>query len=112
MLPEISFDNFLQVDIRVGQICHAADNLKARKPAYILTIDFGELGEKVSSAQITANYSKQELIGKKVIAVVNFAPKKIAGIKSEVLVLAAVCETNGTVLIEPNLDVENGTRIA
>lgn len=111
-LPEIAISDFLQVDIRVGQICQAVDNLKARKPAYVLTIDFGELGKKISSAQITDNYSKQELLNKKIVAVVNFAPKKIAGVKSEVLVLAAVCKVNGTVLIEPNQEVENGTRIA
>lgn len=111
-LPEIVISDFLQVDIRVGQICQVVDNLKARKPAYILTIDFGELGKKISSAQITDNYSKQELLDRKIIAVVNFVPKKIAGVKSEVLVLAAVCKVNGTVLIEPNQEVENGTRIA
>ena len=112
ILPEIEVSDFVRIDIRVGQICQAIDNPKARKPAYILTIDFGELGKKTSSAQITGNYSKEELLGKKVVAVVNFAPKKIAGVKSEVLVLAAVCDRNGTVLIEPNLEVENGTRIA
>ena len=111
-LPEIEVSDFLQVDIRVGQICQADDNPKSRKPAYILTIDFGKLGKKVSSAQITDNYSKQELLGKKVVAVVNFAPKRIAGVKSEVLLLAAVCNRNGTVIIEPNLEVENGTRIS
>jgi tRNA-binding protein len=111
-VEEITFSDFLKVDIRVGTILEAGDNLKARQPAYVLTIDFGELGEKTSSAQITQNYSKEELIGKQIIAVVNFPPKKVAGIKSEVLVLATVCPTGGTVLLEPNMPVENGTRIS
>jgi tRNA-binding protein len=108
---EITFSDFLKVDIRVGKILEATDNLKAKQPAYVLKIDFGELGLKTSSAQITQNYSKEELIGKQIIAVVNFSPKKVAGIKSEVLVLAAVCKIRGTVLLEPNADVENGIRV-
>ena len=109
---EITFSDFLKLDIRAGQILEVDENKKAKKPAYILTIDFGELGTKISSAQITENYSKEELIGKQIIAVVNFAPKRIAGIKSEVLVLASVCSTYGTVLLEPNLTVKNGSRIS
>ncbi|MBE9015444.1 tRNA-binding protein [Chroococcidiopsidales cyanobacterium LEGE 13417] len=111
-IAEISFDDFLKVDMRVGTILDVEDNLKARKPAYILTIDFGELGEKMSSAQITNNYSKAELIGKQIIAVVNFPAKRVAGVKSEVLVLGAVPNDKGVVLLEPNLPVENGTRIS
>ncbi|URD52638.1 tRNA-binding protein [Chroococcidiopsis sp. CCNUC1] len=111
-IAEISFDDFLKVDMRVGTILDVEDNLKARKPAYILTIDFGELGEKMSSAQITDNYSKAELIGKQIIAVVNFPAKRVAGVKSEVLVLGAVTNDKGVVLLEPNLPVENGTRIS
>ncbi len=111
-LPEILFPDFLKVDIRVGQILEVTENKKARQPAYILTLDFGEIGKKISSAQITENYSKEKLIGKQVVAIVNFAPKRVAGVKSEVLVLAAVCKTHGTVLLEPNLPVKNGTRIA
>lgn len=111
MIEEIAFSDFLKVDLRVGTIIAAIDNLKARQPAYVLTIDFGQLGKKIGSAQITQNYSKDELIGKQIVAVVNFPPKRVAGIKSEVLVLAAV-STKGTVLLEPNLAVENGTRIS
>ncbi|WP_199197677.1 tRNA-binding protein [Chroococcidiopsis sp. CCALA 051] len=111
-IAEISFDDFLKVDMRVGTILDVEDNLKARKPAYILTIDFGELGEKMSSAQITDNYSKAELIGKQIIAVVNFPAKRVAGVKSEVLVLGAVTNDKGVVLLEPNLPVENGNRIS
>ncbi len=110
-LEEIAFSDFLKVDIRVGQIIELLDNPKARQPAYVLTIDFGEFGKKTSSAQITENYSKEELLGKQIIAVVNFPVKRVAGVKSEVLVLAAVCKTHGTVLLEPNILVENGTRI-
>lgn len=111
-LEEITFADFLKVDIRVGQIIEVTDNLKAKQPAYLLSIDFGELGQKISSAQITQNYTKEELIEKQIIAVVNFPAKRVAGIKSEVLVLAAVCKTNGTILLEPNIVVENGTRIS
>lgn len=111
-LAEISFSNFLKVDIRVGQILEVTDNSKAKQPAYLLKIDLGELGQKTSSAQITDHYSKEDLIGKQVIAVVNFPPKRVAGIKSEVLVLAAVCKTQGTVLLQPERLVENGTRIS
>lgn len=107
----IAFFDFLKVDMRVGQIVEVTENPKAKKPAYVLNIDFGELGHKTSSAQITQNYSKEELLGKQIVAVVNFPPKLVAGVKSEVLVLAAVCEVRGTVLVEPNLTVENGTRI-
>ena len=110
-VEEIAYSDFLKVDIRVGTIIEAVDNLKARQPAYVLTIDFGELGQKTSSAQITQNYSKQELIGKQIVAVVNFPAKRVAGIKSEVLVLAAVC-SSGTVLLEPNIQVNNGARIS
>ena len=108
----IDFSDFLKGDIRVGEIVEAVDNVKARLPAYILTIDFGsELGIKTSSAQITQNYSKAELLGKQVLAVANFPVKKVAGIKSEVLVLAAVDEEHGTVLVEPNRMVSNGVRL-
>lgn len=108
---EINFSDFLKVDIRVGQIVEVTENLKAKKPAYVLKIDFGQLGHKTSSAQITQNYTKQELLGKQIVAVVNFLPKPVAVVKSEVLVLAAVCGVQGTVLLEPNLTVENGTRV-
>ncbi len=111
-LSEIPFSDFLKVDIRIGQIIEVSDNTKAKHPAYILTLDFGKFGTKKSSAQITENYSKEELVGKQVVAIVNFAPKRVAGVKSEVLVLAAVCKTHGTVLLQPNLSVENGARIA
>jgi tRNA-binding protein len=91
--PIIDFSDFLKVDIRSGTIIDVQINTKAIKPAYILTIDFGSFGTKTSSAQITQNYTPEELIDTQVLAVMNFEPKKVAGIKSEVLVLATVCHT-------------------
>lgn len=107
----IAFEDFLKVDMRIGKIIDAQINEKAIKPAFVLKIDFGELGIKNSSAQITENYTAEKLIGQQIIAVVNFPPKKVAGVKSEVLVLAAVCITNGTVLLQPANNVKVGTRI-
>ena len=108
----IGFDDFLKVEIRTGTITRAKLNPKARVPAYALTIDFGPLGERQSSAQLTKNYSAAALIGKQIVAVLNFEPKRIAGVKSEVLVLGAVCEKNGVVLLEPTFPAENGMLIA
>lgn len=111
-LETIEFADFLKVGMYTGTILEAELNPKARVPAYKLRIDFGAIiGEKMSSAQITTNYSAEELVGKQIIAVVNFEPKRVAGVKSEVLVLAAVCDSKGTVLLEPTQVVENGTRI-
>jgi tRNA-binding protein len=110
-LSQIAIDDFVKVDMRVGTIIHAELNALANKPAYTLKIDFGPLGIKQSSAQITQNYRPEQLAGQKVVAVVNFAPKRIAGVLSEVLVLAALCEKNGTVLVEPSLPAKNGSRI-
>lgn len=107
----IDFSDFQKVHMAAGTILSADDNLKARRPAYVLTIDFGALGIKQSSAQITGRYDKQSLVGQQVIAVMNFPPKRVAGIKSEVLVLACVCETQGTILLQPTFSVENGARI-
>jgi len=110
-LEVIDFADFLKVKMAVGTIISAELNPKARKPAYKLTIDFGDLGLKTSSAQITENYTPDDLQNKQIVAVMNFRPKRIAGVKSEVLVLAAVCEKKGTVLLNPSMLVENGTRI-
>lgn len=107
----ITYETFLEVEIHTGTIIAARANPKARKPAYVLTIDFGPLGIKTSSAQITERYTAEELIGKQIVAVTNFPPKRIAGIKSEVLVLGAVSETEGTVLLEPTYAVANGVRV-
>ena len=110
-MNEISFDDFLKVQIATGTIVEAVLNPKAKKPAYALTIDFGELGFKTSSAQMTENYSPEQLIGKQIIAVMNFPAKRVAGVVSEVLVLAAVSGQKGTVLLQPQMSVENGVRI-
>lgn len=108
----ITFDEFLQVDIRTGTILTAELNEKARKPAYVLTIDFGELGIKTSSAQLTQNYTPDDLVGKQIVAVVNFPTKRIAGVKSDVLVLGAVSEKDDVVLLEPTFKTDNGVRIS
>lgn len=107
----IEFDDFLKVDIRTGTIVDATLNPKARVPAYVLKVDFGELGMKTSSAQITQNYEVAELLGKQVIAVVNFEAKRVAGVKSEVLILGVVSDSHSVVLLEPSFAVENGARI-
>ncbi len=105
-----TFDDFLKLDIRVGTIIEVNDFLKAKKSAYQLVIDFGCLGIKKSSAQITELYTKEELVGKQILAVVNFPPKQIADFMSEVLVLG-VYSKNGVVLIEPNKKVNNGEKL-
>ncbi len=108
-----TIDDFLNLDIRVGQIVQAEINSKARKPAYILHIDFGaELGVKGSSAQLCDNYDQEELVGKQILAVVNFPPRRVAGFKSEVLVLAVMCDEKGTVLVIPDKNVKIGEKLA
>ena len=108
----ISIDDFMKVDVRVGTVVSARVNEKAIKPSYVLEIDFGkDIGVKTTSAQITDNYGMDSIIGKQLIAVVNFPDKRIAGIKSQVLVLAIICKENGTVLLEPNKPVRNGSRM-
>jgi tRNA-binding protein len=108
----ISWDDFQRVDIRVGRILTAVPNPEARKPAYVLTVDFGaELGIKTSSAQLTVHYTPEQLIGRQVIAVVNFETKRIAGVKSEVLVLGLPDEDGAVVLLEPTRDVPLGARV-
>lgn len=108
----IEFDDFLKIKIVTGTILEAELNPKARVPAYALRIDFGELGTKMSSAQITRNYTAEELVGKQIVAVLNFEPKRIAGVKSEVLVLGAVSPQSEVVLLEPTFAVENGVPVA
>lgn len=105
------FDDFMKLDIRVGTIISAVNFEKARKPAYKLEVDFGgELGIKKSSAQITEHYTADELIGKQVLAVVNFPPRQIANFFSQVLVLGTYSE-GGVVLIRPDMPVRNGDRL-
>lgn len=112
-IGEIEFQDFLKVDIRAGTVLSAKLNQKAKIPAYEIDVDFGStLGIKKSSAQLTENYSAEELCGKQICAVVNFPMRRVAGVKSEVLILAIVCKNNGTILIQPSKLVTNGERLA
>jgi tRNA-binding protein len=97
-LPETSIETFFDVDVRVGRIVAAALNPKARKPAYRLEIDFGPLGRRTSSAQLTDLYAPDDLIGRQILAVVNFPPRRVAGVESQVLVLG-VSDANGAVIL-------------
>lgn len=108
----ISFDDFQKVDVRVGEVVEVKDFPEARKPAYKLTINFGdEIGIKKSSVQIVANYTKEELVGKQVIGVVNFPPKQIGPFLSEVLTLGVEDENNNVVLLSPTKEAKVGSRV-
>jgi tRNA-binding protein len=109
---EISFDDFLKVEIRTGTVLEARLNEKARKPAYVLTLDFGPCGIKTSSAQLTKHYQPEDLVGVQVVAVLNFPAKRIAGVKSEVLILGAMSDADDVVLLTPTQTVGNGVRVA
>lgn len=111
-LPGISWEDFEKVDIRVGKVVEAEPFPEARKPSIKLVVDFGaEVGTRRTSAQLTAHYDPQMLIGKQVVAVVNFPPKRIAGFKSEVLVLGVPDEDGEVVLLSPDHDVPPGGRM-
>ena len=111
-MPEITNDDFRNVDFRVGTITRAEPFPQARKPAIKLWVDFGaEIGEKKSSAQITVHYDADQLIGKQVMAVVNFPPRQIGPFLSEVLVLGVSDENGDIVLISPDRGVPNGGRM-
>jgi tRNA-binding protein len=107
----IDWNDFEKVDMRVGTIISVDDFPKARKPAYRLTIDFGELGIKQSSAQIKELYTREDLLNRQIIAVVNFPPKQIANFISECLVMGVYTEDNSVVLLQPERNAANGMRI-
>ncbi|KAA3633328.1 MAG: tRNA-binding protein [Bacteroidetes bacterium] len=109
--PFLSWNDFRKVDMRVGTIISAEINKNAVKPAIVMTIDFGPLGIKKSSAQITRNYSPDQLTGRQVIAVVNFPPKQIANVMSECLVLGPLGEGDDITLLQPDQKVANGLRV-
>src|SRR5207245_10396932 len=108
--PQIGYDDFLKVDVRGGRIGQVDDFPKAKKPAYRLRIDFGELGVKTSSAQLTRHYRKEDLARRLVLAVVNFPPRQIADYFSEVLTLGVMLGEGDVVLVQPDRDVPPGSR--
>ena len=107
----ITWDDFEKIDMRVGTITEVTDFPKAKKPAYQITVDFGELGMKKTSAQITSLYEAESLIGKQVVAVVNFPPKQIANFFSECLIMGVYTDKKDVVLLQPERQVENGWKI-
>ena len=110
-MSEINWSDFERVDMRVGTVLRAEPFPEARKPAYKLWIDLGPLGEKRSSAQITDRYRPEELVGRQVVCVVNFPPKRIGPFVSEVLVMGAYVDGGQVILLRPDLDVQQGSRI-
>ena len=110
-MSEITWGDFEKIDIRIGTVVRAEPFPEARKPAYKLWIDLGSLGERRSSARITDRYRPEELLGRQVVCVVNFPPKRIGPFMSEVLVLGAYADGQTVVLLRPDQDVEGGSRI-
>ncbi|APC47334.1 chaperone CsaA [Virgibacillus halodenitrificans] len=108
----INIEDFMKVDMRIGTVLEAEPFPEAKKPAIKMKIDFGEIGIKQTSAQITKRYSPEDLIGQQVVGVVNFPPMRIAGFKSEVLVIGGVPQEGDVVLLRPDEKVENGTSIS
>lgn len=112
MKDDITSDDFLKVDIRIGTIIEVKNFPKAKKPAYQLFIDFGVLGIKKSSAQITDLYTKEDLLGKQIIAIINFKPRQIANFMSEVLVLGVYHKNGNVVLLQSSKLAKNGEKIS
>ena len=110
-MSSITWSDFEKIEIRAGTIIDVSDFPEARNPSYKLTIDFGEMGIKKSAAQITKLYSKEELLNKQIIAVVNFPPKQIANFFSECLVLGVYCENKEVILLQPERKVLDGKKI-
>lgn len=109
---QISFEDFKKLDMRVGRIVEVQDYPEAKKPSYKLKIDFGKyIGIKKSSAQLCKNYTKEDLLGKLIIAVINLPPKQIGKFKSEVLVLGVPDKNNNCVLLKPDNEVELGVKV-
>lgn len=111
MSEKLTWGDFMKVEMRVGTVISAEEFKEARNPAYKMTIDFGEFGTRKTSAQITDLYRPEELVGRQVVAVVNFPPKQIANIMSECLVLGGIGENKEVTLIGMERKVKNGTRI-
>lgn len=111
-MQTIEWQDFERVELRVGTLLSAHLNEKANKPAYILEVDLGELGVKTSSAQLTAHYTPEQLIGRQVLCVCNFAPKRVAGVRSEVLVTGVYDSDNRVVLTSFDHPLTNGARLA
>lgn len=109
--PEISWDDFSKLDLRIGTILKAEIFEAVRNPAFKLTLDFGELGIRRSSAQLTVLYKTEQLIGKQVVAVVNFPKKQIATMMSECLILGVIGDNNAVTLLQPHSTVVNGSQI-
>ncbi len=113
MKEQITYDNFDKVDIRLGTVLSVKKNEKARKPSLVVEVDFGkEIGIKQSSAQITHYYNAENLIGKQIIGVCNFAEKNIAGVKSQVLILGSIDKEGRVTLVHPSQKADNGLPIA
>ena len=108
----INIKDFGKLDLRIGTVLKAELLDNAKKPAYLLEIDFGDLGIKKSSAQIADLYQPSDLVGKQIVAVINLSPKRIAGITSEVLVLGANSKDKAVVLLEPHKNIPNGAKIS
>jgi tRNA-binding protein len=112
MTDEITFEDFLKVDMRIGTVIEVHDFPKARKPAYQLHIDFGDLGIKKSSAQITHLYSKEALLNKQVSAIVNFKPRQIANFMSECLVLGVYNDADHVIVLQASAAIKNGEQVS